>query len=161
MIITIILVFIIFVLLTVIFYQYKKCKKIKQLKVKYGNLEINHQTVKKEQVQVAPTVIIPEEHYLLIYDRNPAVNPARIHMLTDIKDKYNRKDIFPYIGPAPPANSGVHNYIFLLCKGTPPYAPTDRNGFNPTTFYMDVVATNYFFIDTTNILEIKNIINIK
>lgn len=151
MIITLIFILIILFLLTVIGYQYIKCKKITQLKVKYGDLEINHQTVKKEQVQIAPTVTIPEGHYLLMYDRNPAVNPARIHMLTDIKDKYNRKDIFPYVGPAPPDNSGVHNYIFLLCKGTPPYAPADRNGFNPTPFYTNVVAMNYFFIDTTNI----------
>lgn len=150
MIILIILVVIIILLLLIILYQCFNCNKISQLKVKYGDLEIKHQTVKKEQVQIPPSVTIPEGHYLLIYDRNPAVNPARIHMLTDIKDKYNRKDIFPYVGPAPPENSGIHNYIFLLCKGTPPYAPTDRNGFNPTPFYINIVAMNYFFIDTTN-----------
>jgi len=83
-----------------------------------------------------------------MYDRNPAINPARIHLLTDIKDKYNRKDIFPYIGPAPPINSGIHNYIFILCKGPPPYAPLERNGFNPTPFYTNIVAMNYFFINT-------------
>ena len=150
MLILIILNIIIIFLVMLLYYLCCKNVKIKQLKAKYGNIEINHQTLKKEQVQNPPTVVIPEGHYLLIYDRNPAINPARIHMLTDIKDKYNRKDIFPYIGPAPPANSGVHNYIFLLCKGTPPYAPTERNGFNPTPFYTNVVAMNYFFIDTTN-----------
>jgi hypothetical protein len=141
-------VIIIFLLGMISCYKYFNCKKVPQLKVTYGDLKINHQSVKKEQVQTQPNVIIPEGHYLLIYDRDPAVNPARIHMLTDIKDIYNRPDIFPYVGPAPPANSGIHNYIFLLCKGTPPYAPKERNGFNPTPFYMNVVAMNYFFIDT-------------
>ena len=102
----------------------------------------------KEQVVNRPTIIIPENHYVLMYDRNPAVNPARIHLLTDIKDTYKRKDIFPYIGPNPPVNSGIHNYIFILCKGVPPYSPSDRNGFNPTPFYNNIIAMNYFFIDT-------------
>ena len=150
-IITLILILIIILLIILVGYQYIKCKKFSDLKFKYVELDINHQTVKKEQVQISPTVTIPDGHYLLMYDRDPAVNPARIHILTDIKDKYNRKDIFPYIGPAPPANSGIHNYIFLLCKGTPPYAPKDRDGFNPTPFYTNVVAMNYFFIDTANI----------
>ena len=146
-------IFVIFIILSILIFfvlislncnQYK----LKHLKVKYGDIEINHQTLTKEQVVNRPTIIIPENHYVLMYDRNPAVNPARIHLLTDIKDTYKRKDIFPYIGPNPPVNSGIHNYIFILCKGVPPYSPSDRNGFNPTPFYNNIIAMNYFFIDT-------------
>jgi hypothetical protein len=146
-------IFVIFIILSILIFfvlislncnQYK----LKHLKVKYDDIEINHQTLTKEQVVNRPTIIIPENHYVLMYDRNPAVNPARIHLLTDIKDIYKRKDIFPYIEPNPPVNSGIHNYIFILCKGVPPYSPSDRNGFNPTPFYNNIIAMNYFFIDT-------------
>ncbi|KAF9088250.1 hypothetical protein BGX29_007016 [Mortierella sp. GBA35] len=67
--------------------------------------------------------------------------------------------VSPYMGPAPPAGSGPHRYIFLLYKQTPstnvaalttPLAP-QRQGFKAKQFssqaHLELVGANYFFAE--------------
>lgn len=84
------------------------------LNIRYNNnIKIAGQELTISQTKNQPTVQqLPKNTYLIMYDPN-AVKPSVIHWITSANDG----DLLPYIGPAPPSGTGIHHYIFVLCKG--------------------------------------------
>ncbi len=76
--------------------------------------------LKVKDVQVEPIVKLSEDpnkiYTLILHDPN-AVGGDKIHWfranITN-NDIDSGTDILPYVGPAPPPNSGMHHYIFEL-----------------------------------------------
>ncbi|KAG0006706.1 hypothetical protein BGZ65_004951 [Modicella reniformis] len=104
------------------------------------------------------------EFRLWIVTNIPGVNDNPEDLLT--KDLNKGTVVTEYMGPAPPAGSGPHRYVFLLYKQpgpdnqlTPdalatlatPLGP-DRRGFQSRSFArkagLELVGVNYFFAET-------------
>ena len=92
------------------------------LSVIYSKLIKNKQFVKLEDTQIQPEIKLTGNkssiYSLIVHDPN-AVGGNKIHWARiNIKNNNINSgiDIIPYKGPAPPPNSGIHNYIFELYK---------------------------------------------
>jgi len=86
-----------------------------------NNINVVGQFLKTEETQNKPIVILKgldtNKNYALIMIDPDAVGGNHIHWLvTNIKGNIfeTGDEILEYFGPHPPANSGIHNYIFLL-----------------------------------------------
>ena len=95
---------------------------MEELEIYYNNKKlVNNNFLKPTETQIQPKIKynfnFNNLYTLIMYDPD-AVNGTRIHWLvTNIKNNIkNGKILLPYKGPAPPANSGKHRYIFELYK---------------------------------------------
>jgi phosphatidylethanolamine-binding protein (PEBP) family uncharacterized protein len=92
------------------------------MEVFYNNkLVNNNEFLKPSETQVEPKIKYDFDSnnlYTLIMHDPDAVNGNRVHWLvTNInKNINNGKTLLPYVGPAPPAKTGKHRYIFELYK---------------------------------------------
>ena len=92
------------------------------LEIYYNNKKIkNDEFLKPSETQVEPKIKYDfnlNNLYTLIMHDPDAVNGNRVHWLvTNIKNNINNsKALLPYVGPAPPAKTGKHRYIFELYK---------------------------------------------
>ena len=92
------------------------------MEVFYNNkLVNNNEFLKPSETQVEPKIKYNfnlNNLYTLIMHDPDAVNGNRVHWLvTNInKNINNGKILLPYVGPAPPAKTGKHRYIFELYK---------------------------------------------
>jgi phosphatidylethanolamine-binding protein (PEBP) family uncharacterized protein len=91
------------------------------MKIFYNDKKIsNGEFLKVKDVQVEPSIqlnVNPNKIYTLILHDPDAVGGDKIHWFkVNIKnnDINSGTDILPYVGPAPPPNSGMHHYIFEL-----------------------------------------------
>lgn len=99
--------------------------------IRYGNIKINGQMLTPEQTQMQPSVTYMsssnELYTLILHDPNAVTttnSKNHIHwLLINIPGSSinngninNGTILLPYKGPAPPPNSGIHNYIFELYK---------------------------------------------
>jgi hypothetical protein len=90
--------------------------------IKYNNIFVNNGNfISTSNSSFQPSVDYKSDdnlYTLILHDPN-AVKGNRIHWLViNIKgnDIKNGEHIYPYVGPAPPKGSGIHNYIFLVFK---------------------------------------------
>ena len=111
----------------------------KLLVIYNGSTIVDEQILTVEETQTIPIIQVPKDYYLIMYDLNSSVNPSRVHWF---KNYYT--ELFEYQGPAPPINTGMHQYIFILCKGIPPFIPTQRDYFNPNPYYKNIISKTYF-----------------
>ena len=95
---------------------------MEELRIYYNNKKlVNNDFLKPTESQIEPKLKynfnLNNLYTLIMYDPD-AVNGCKVHWLvTNIKNTIkNGKIILPYKGPAPPANSGKHRYIFELYK---------------------------------------------
>ena len=95
---------------------------MEELEIYYNNKKlVNNEFIKPSETQVEPTIKynfnLNKLYTLILYDPD-AVNGTRAHWIaTNIKNNINNsKTLLPYQGPAPPAQSGKHRYIFELYK---------------------------------------------
>jgi phosphatidylethanolamine-binding protein (PEBP) family uncharacterized protein len=95
---------------------------MEELEIYYNNKKIvNDVFLKPSQTQVEPKIkynfILNNLYTLILYDPD-AVNGTHVHwIVTNIKNNINNsKVLLPYQGPAPPAKTGKHRYIFELYK---------------------------------------------
>ena len=92
------------------------------MEVFYNNkLVNNNEFLKPSETQVEPKIKYDFDSnnlYTLIMHDPDAVNGNRVHWLvTNInKNINNGKTLLPYVGPAPPAKTGKHRYMFELYK---------------------------------------------
>ena len=92
------------------------------MEVFYNNkLVNNNEFLKPSETQVEPKIkynFKSNNFYTLIMHDPDAVNGNRVHWLvTNInKNINNGKILLPYVGPAPPAKTGKHRYMFELYK---------------------------------------------
>ena len=92
------------------------------MEVFYNNkLVNNNEFLKPSETQVEPKIKYNfnlNNLYTLIMHDPDAVNGNRVHWLvTNInKNINNGKILLPYVGPAPPAKTGKHRYMFELYK---------------------------------------------
>ena len=89
--------------------------------IKYYNGIINKQFLTPLQTKQQPNVFydfVPNELYTLImYDPDTPHGDYVHWLIINIKDNIkNGEIIIPYKGPAPPMNTGIHRYIFLLFR---------------------------------------------
>jgi phosphatidylethanolamine-binding protein (PEBP) family uncharacterized protein len=88
----------------------------------YNNkLVNNNEFLKPSETQVEPKIkydFISNNLYTLILYDPDAVNGTHVHWIaTNIKNNINNsKALLPYQGPAPPAKTGKHRYMFELYK---------------------------------------------
>ena len=113
-----------------------------QLKIQYGQKTVVGQEFTAAETAVQPTVVIPAGHYLVMYDPD-AVKPAYIHWVSS-----PARDTVPYQGPTPPPGTGIHRYIFVLCKGGAPALTGKRNSQNPAAVFQNPVATVFFTVNS-------------
>ena len=121
--------------------------------IQYGNIKINGQMLTPEQTQLQPSVTYmssPNELYTLILHDPNAVTTTNsknhIHWLIinipgsslHNSNINNGNILLPYKGPAPPPNSGIHNYIFEL------YKQPNRLNVSPMNDNDRVRSLNYF-----------------
>ena len=119
--------------------------------IRYGNIKINGQFLTPEQTQLQPSVNYTsssnELYTLILHDPNAATSSKNhIHwLIINIpgsslhNSNINNGDILlPYKGPAPPPNSGIHNYIFEL------YKQPNRLNESPMNDNDRVITLNYF-----------------
>jgi phosphatidylethanolamine-binding protein (PEBP) family uncharacterized protein len=104
--------------------------------VKYNTTFVRGQMLTKEQTVAEPSVTIPPNHYIVMYDPD-AVKPDYIHWISGV---------LPYQGPSPPPRTGLHRYIFALCAGSPPKAPTVRSGQRAEDWMKYKVDAVYFTV---------------
>ncbi|KAF9142281.1 hypothetical protein BGX30_002989 [Mortierella sp. GBA39] len=150
------------------------------LTVSYGsNKEVAlGNTLSVQETQQAPQVSFqaesPSDQYTLIMTdpdapsrKDPTMREYRHWVVANISGTSDFQPanvaqgavVSPYMGPAPPAGSGPHRYIFLLYKQTPstnisalttPLAP-QRQGFKAKQFsshaHLELVGANYFFAE--------------
>ena len=95
---------------------------MEELEVYYNNKKlVNNEFLKSSETQIKPKIKynynLNNLYTLIMYDPD-AVNGTHVHWLvTNIKNNIkNGKILLPYQGPAPPANTGKHRYIFELYK---------------------------------------------
>ena len=95
---------------------------MEELEVYYNNKKlVNNEFLKSSETQIKPKIKynynLNNLYTLIMYDPD-AVNGTNVHWLvTNIKNNIkNGKILLPYQGPAPPANTGKHRYIFELYK---------------------------------------------
>jgi len=91
------------------------------MKIFYNDKKLsNGEFLKVKDVQVEPKIELttnPNKVYTLIVHDPNAVGGDKIHWLRaniTNNDINSGTDILPYVGPAPPPNSGMHHYIFEL-----------------------------------------------
>lgn len=113
-----------------------------QLKIQYDQQTVAGQEFTAQETAVKPVAVIPEGYYLVLYDPD-AVKPAYIHWISSTTQEF-----MPYQEPTPPPGTGIHRYIFVLCKGTPPSVPGKRNSQNPATVIQNPVATVFFTVNS-------------
>ena len=95
---------------------------MEELEIYYNNKKIvNDDFLKPSETQIEPKIkynFNSNNLYTLIMHDPDAVNGNRVHWLvTNInKNINNGKPLLPYVGPAPPAKTGKHRYIFELYK---------------------------------------------
>jgi len=92
------------------------------MEVFYNNkLVNNNEFLKPSETQVEPKIKYDFNsnnlYTLILYDPD-AVNGTHVHWIaTNIKNNINNsKALLPYQGPAPPAKTGKHRYMFELYK---------------------------------------------
>jgi phosphatidylethanolamine-binding protein (PEBP) family uncharacterized protein len=95
---------------------------MEELEVYYNNKRIkNDEFLKPSETQIKPKIKFNFKsnnlYTLIMYDPD-AVNGTHIHWLvTNISDNINNgKILLAYQGPAPPAKTGKHRYIFEIYK---------------------------------------------
>lgn len=88
--------------------------------ITYDSIKVEGQLLTKSITSVQPSVKIPAEHFIIMYDPDAPVG-VFLHWLTDSHNTY-----VPYSPPSPPKGTGVHRYIFKLVKGQPLEIPSDR-----------------------------------
>lgn len=117
----------------------------KNLNIRYNNIKIAGQELTISQTKNQPTVQLPKNTYLIMYDPN-AVKPSVIHWIISA----DHGDLLPYIGPAPPSGTGIHHYIFVLCKGdlSPSQIPIIRHGVNHQILIKNPIAKTEFIISS-------------
>ena len=88
----------------------------------YNNKFVNNnEFLKPSETQIEPKIKYDFNsnnlYTLILYDPD-AVNGTHVHWITtNIKNNItNSKALLPYQGPAPPAKTGKHRYIFELYK---------------------------------------------
>jgi len=91
------------------------------MKILYGKTIVQHGNYIPKQVASKPPDIIldlnPKKLYTVLLIDPDAVGGNKIHfLLINYSLKKLGKIIFPYIGPKPPKDSGVHRYYFLLIQ---------------------------------------------
>ena len=91
------------------------------MKIFYNDKKISDgEFLNVKDVQVEPEIKLrtnPNKIYTLILHDPNAVGGDKIHWLRaniTNNDINSGTDILPYVGPAPPPNSGMHHYIFEL-----------------------------------------------
>lgn len=91
------------------------------MKIFYNDKKISDgEFLNVKDVQVEPEIELrtnPNKIYTLILHDPNAVGGDKIHWLRaniTNNDINSGTDILPYVGPAPPPNSGMHHYIFEL-----------------------------------------------
>jgi phosphatidylethanolamine-binding protein (PEBP) family uncharacterized protein len=100
----------------------------------------NGEFLKVSETQKQPNIILKLPHdklyTLVVHDPN-AVGGDKIHwFIANIKhgDINSGTDVLPYTGPAPPPNTGKHNYIFRLYEkvfeNIPELTEEDRHKYN-------------------------------
>jgi phosphatidylethanolamine-binding protein (PEBP) family uncharacterized protein len=95
---------------------------MEELEIYYNNKKlVNNEFLKPSETQVEPKIKydfnLNNLYTLILYDPD-AVNGTHVHWIaTNIKNNIsNSKALLPYQGPAPPAKTGKHRYIFELYK---------------------------------------------
>ena len=95
---------------------------MEELEIYYNNKKIrNDEFLKPSETQIEPKIkynFKSNNLYTLIMHDPDAVNGTHVHWIaTNIKNNVNNgKVLLPYQGPAPPAKTGKHRYIFELYK---------------------------------------------
>lgn len=115
------------------------------------DLKINKNIVDINDVQNEPIhVHIPHGHFILMYDNSSIPQPQFLHWLKSCEDEY-----YPYIPPKPPANTGMHTYIFVLFRGEIPFIPKQRDYFSPFLFFnlCEVKEANWMSVDSYQIIS--------
>ena len=111
-----------------------------QLNIQYGQKTVAGQEFTVAETAVKPLAEILAGYYLVMYDPD-AVKPAYIHWISSAKG-----NTIQYQGPTPPPNTGIHRYIFVLCKGSEPIFTGKRNSQNPDNLIQNPVATTFFTV---------------
>jgi phosphatidylethanolamine-binding protein (PEBP) family uncharacterized protein len=95
---------------------------MEELEIYYNNKKIvNDEFLKPSETQIEPKIKydfnLNNLYTLVMYDPD-AVNGTHVHWLvTNIENNINNgKILLSYKGPAPPAKTGKHRYIFELYK---------------------------------------------
>ena len=106
------------------------------MEISYNNKNVEGNYLTPKETQIRPIVSLSgldndKSYDLIMYDPN-AVGGNRIHwILRNIKGNniQSGNDFFTYYGPHPPANSGIHNYIFSLYESgkSSSYSTLDPN----------------------------------
>ena len=93
---------------------------MEELEIYYNNKKLkNDEFLKPSETQIEPKIKynfnLNKLYTLIMYDPD-AVNGTHVHWLvTNINENINNgKILLPYQGPAPPAKTGKHRYIFEL-----------------------------------------------
>lgn len=95
---------------------------MEELEIYYNNKKlVNNDFLKPSETQVEPKIKVNLKinnlYTLIMYDPD-AVNGTHVHwLITNIENNINNgKILLSYQGPAPPAKTGEHRYIFELYK---------------------------------------------
>lgn len=95
------------------------------MEIIYNRKPISGHFLTTEETALVPVVSLKgldsNKKYILIMNDPNAVGGNRIHwIVSDINGNYfsSGKNLLFYRGPAPPKNSGIHNYIFSLYEMT-------------------------------------------
>lgn len=91
------------------------------LKINYNNIVIDKQYLTPSQTKQQPNINFnfePNTYYTLImYDPDTLMGDYMHWIIMNIKGNINNGDtLFPYKGPSPPINTGIHRYIFFIFK---------------------------------------------
>ena len=124
---------------------------MKELEIFYNNKKIsNNDFLKPNETQIQPdikyTFNINNLYTLIMYDPD-AVNGTHIHWLViNINNNINNSTILlPYQGPAPPAKTGKHRYIFEIYKQQKPLnlKPFNKRSISVNLLKKELNITNY------------------
>ncbi len=114
--------------------------------VHYGSKKVAGQQFSQTETAHPPNLTIPKGHYVLMYDPD-ATKPDWIHWIVTAEET-----LLPYQGPAPPPNTGIHRYRFLLLSGEPPVPPKNRGGHNVSEFVINAVSVADFLVNAAVVL---------
>lgn len=113
------------------------------ISVMYPSFNVNNSTTDRNSTSMAPTVSLQNLNLstFLMYDPD-AIVPQWLHYLVvnipngDIK---KGNVIFPYEGPSPPPNTGIHRYIFQQLEQVTPLTlkMEKRGGFDIDRFIQE------------------------
>jgi phosphatidylethanolamine-binding protein (PEBP) family uncharacterized protein len=118
----------------------------KNFSVHYGSKKVAGQHLTKQETAKQPLLNIPAGYYVLMYDPD-AGKPNWIHWIASAE-----KITMPYQGPAPPPNTGLHKYTFLLLHGKPPPPPKERGGHDVSGFLDKAEAVTEFIVNAASVL---------